>query len=339
MKEHTLIARQTSKEEARQTLLSSISVNLGSHVTLALQDPEVIEIMLNPDGRLWIEKFGRPMTQIAEVTPPQADLAVTLIASAMNITAARASPIIEGELPLDGSRFEGLIPPVVAAPSFTIRKKASKIFTFDDYLAAGNLSFEGKTLLERAVAGHRNILVVGGTGSGKTTFVNAVVEAVARITPEDRLVIIEDTSELQSKSSNRVELHTTDFVDMQRLLKATMRLRPDRIIVGEVRDASALALVKAWNTGHEGGLATVHANSAREGLTRIEQLIAEGNCQPIKEVLADAIHIVVFMKKLSGVRRVAEIVSVGFSEKTKDYTFDYQYRFATHPCDGELPVA
>ena len=342
MNEHTLIVRPPSKEEARQTLLSSISINLGSHVIEALQDPEVIEIMLNPDGRLWIEKFGSPMTQIATVTPQQADLALTLIASAMNVTATRDNPIIEGELPLDGSRFEGLIPPVVAAPSFTIRKKASKIFTFDDYLTAGNLNEEGKTLLECAVAEHRNILVVGGTGSGKTTFVNAVVEAVARITPEDRLVIIEDTSELQSSSPNRVDLHTTDFVDMQRLLKATMRLRPDRIIVGEVRDASALALVKAWNTGHEGGLATVHANSAREGLTRIEQLIAEGRYTPIKEVLADAIHIVVFMKKLEGIRRVAEIVSVGFSSQANDYAFDYQYRFekeSAHPYDGELLAA
>lgn len=342
MKEHTLIVRPPSKEEARQTLLSSISINLGSHVIEALQDPEVIEIMLNPDGRLWIEKFGRPMTLIGTVTPQQADLAITLIASAMNVTATRDSPIIEGELPLDGSRFEGLIPPVVAAPSFTIRKKASKIFTFNDYLAAGNLSEEGKILLECAVADHRNILVVGGTGSGKTTFVNAVVEAVARLTPEDRLVIIEDTSELQSSSPNRVELHTTDFVDMQRLLKATMRLRPDRIIVGEVRDASALALVKAWNTGHEGGLATVHANSAREGLTRIEQLIAEGRYIPIKEVLADAIHIVVFMKKIEGVRRVAEIVAISFSKQADDYAFDYQYRFSqesSHPCDGELLAA
>ncbi len=329
MNEHTSPARFASREEARLTLLSSISVNLGSHVMEALQNPEVTEIMLNPDGRLWIEEFGRPMTQIATVTPQAADLAITLIASAMNAAATRDSPIIEGELPLDGSRFEGLIPPVVAAPSFTIRKKASKIFTFDDYLAAGNLSFEGKTLLESAVAEHRNILVVGGTGSGKTTFVNAMIEAVARITPEDRLVIIEDTSELQSESPNRVELHTTDFVDMQRLLKATLRLRPDRIIVGEVRDAAALALVKAWNTGHEGGLATVHANSAREGLTRIEQLIAEGRCTPIKEVLADAIHIVVFMKKLEGVRRVAEIAQVSFSSQTKDYAFEYPYRFHT----------
>ena len=231
------------------------------------------------------------------------------------------------------------MPPIVAAPAFTIRKKASKIFTFNDYLTAGNLTQEGLILLEQAVVEHRNILVVGGTGSGKTTFVNAVIEAVARLTPQDRLVIIEDTSELQSTSANRVELHTTDFVDMQRLLRATMRLRPDRILVGEVRDSSALALVKAWNTGHEGGLATVHANSAREGLTRLEQLIAEGNNQPLKEVLADAIHFVVFMKKQHGLRKVTEIVAVGYSPGNRDYTFDYKYQYIFPPVADDVDVS
>ena len=327
MQDHTSPAEPSVKEFARRTLMSSIAGNLGDAVMKALDDPEVIEIMLNPDGRLWIEKFGQPMTMIGCISPAQSENAIRLIGSAIDSVPTRQEPFVEGNLPLDGSRFSAITPPVSSGPTFTIRKKAVKIFTFDDYIAVGNLTPEAKDILEQAVADHRNILVVGGTGSGKTTFVNAVIESVARLTPPDRLVIIEDTSELQSTSENRVELTTTDFVDMQRLLKVTMRFRPDRILVGEVRDVAALALVKAWNTGHEGGLATVHANSAREGLTRIEQLIAEGKYQPIKEVLADAIHLVVFMKKFSGVRRVAEIASVGFSDLTKDYTFDYQYRF------------
>ncbi|MDR1045347.1 MAG: P-type conjugative transfer ATPase TrbB [Candidatus Adiutrix sp.] len=317
----------------RNSLLESISLNLGDFVVEALQDPEVIEILLNPDGKLWIERFGRPMKPAGFITPYQADLALSFIASALKTCATPETPIIEGELPLDGSRFEGLMPPIVAAPSFAIRKKASKIFTFEDYQNAGNLTPEGKEVLEAAVVKHKNILVVGGTGSGKTTFVNAIIDAIARLTPHDRLVIIEDTSELQSNSENRIELHATDFVDMQRLLRATMRLRPDRILVGEVRDVSALALIKAWNTGHDGGVATVHANSAREGLVRIEQLIAEGNFAPIKEVLADAVHLVVFMKKFEGFRRVAEIAEVGFSAESRDYTFDYRYRYA--PVEAE----
>ena len=337
MSEHNRGVYEEVKTADKNSLLESISLNLGEHVAQALQDPDVIEIILNPDGKLWIERFGRPMELAGYITRYQADLALSFIASALKTCATPETPIIEGELPLDGSRFEGLMPPIVAAPSFAIRKKASRVFTFEDYLSAGNLTQEGFKVLEAAVVNHKNILVVGGTGSGKTTFVNAIIDAIARLTPNDRLVIIEDTSELQSLSENRVELHATDYVDMQRLLRATMRLRPDRILVGEVRDVSALALIKAWNTGHDGGVATVHANSAREGLTRIEQLIAEGNFLPIKEVLADAIHIVVFMKKHNGFRRVVEIAEVGFSAEAKDYTFDYRYRFApveTEAADG-----
>lgn len=333
MTEHNRGVYEEVKTADKNSLLESIALNLGGYVVEALQDQDVIEIVLNPDGKLWIERFGRPMELAGYITPYQADLALSFIASALKTCATPETPIIEGELPLDGSRFEGLMPPVVAAPTFAIRKKASKVFTFDDYQNAGNLTPEGKEVLEAAVVNHKNILVVGGTGSGKTTFVNAVIDAIARFTPHDRLVIIEDTSELQSMSENRVELHATDFVDMQRLLRATMRLRPDRILVGEVRDVAALALIKAWNTGHDGGVATVHANSAREGLTRIEQLIAEGNYTPIKEVLADAVHLVVFMKKDKGFRRVVEIAEVGYSAESRDYTFAYHYRFA--PVEAE----
>ena len=338
MIEQHLISQSAAKAAAWETLMNSISRNLGPEVIEALRDPEVIEIMLNPDGALWVEKFGEPMRLISAITPEQADLAITLIASALNAPATRETPVIEGELPLDGSRFEGLIPPVVAAPTFTIRKKASRIFTFEDYVQAGILPPAARDLLEEAVLKRRNLLVAGSTGSGKTTFVNAVIEAVARLTPQDRLIVIEDTAELQSSSPNRVELHTTDFVDMQRLLKVTLRLRPDRILVGEVRDVSALALVKAWNTGHEGGLATVHANSAREALIRLEQLIAEGQYQPLKEVLAEAINLVIFLKKLAGQRRVTEIVTVGYSPETKDYLFDYQYRYVPPENAGDLPI-
>lgn len=240
-------------------------------------------------------------------------------------------PIVEGELPLDGSRFEGLLPPIVLGPSFSIRKRSTVVFTLDDYVRAGSLTEEARSVLEDAVAGHKNILVVGGTGSGKTTFINAVVEAISRLTPEDRLVIIEDTRELQVLSENKVEMRTTDFTDMKELLRATMRLNPNRILVGEVRDQQALTVVKSWNTGHDGGLATVHANSAGEGLTRLEQLIAEGDVQPDKSVLAQAINYIVFMKKEDGFRRVKEIVEVGYSPEKRDYAFDHKFSLDSRP--------
>ncbi|MGL4209839.1 MAG: ATPase, T2SS/T4P/T4SS family, partial [Candidatus Adiutrix sp.] len=228
---------------------------------------------------------------------------------------------------IDGSRFEGLVPPVVAAPTFTIRKKSSKVFTLNDYFLAGNISQEALEILEFAVINKKNILVAGGTGSGKTTFVNALVEAIDRLAPDDRLVVIEDTSELQVKSKNQVILHTTVHTDMHDLLKATMRLRPDRILVGEVRDVAVLALTNAWNTGHAGGLATIHANSAAESLERVEQLITVGNFTPVKKSLANAINYVVFMRKERGLRKVTEIVAVGFDDEKQDYVFDYKYIF------------
>ena len=318
-------ASPTPGEAAKALHLECIKYNLGLKVLEAIGDDTVTEIMLNPDGSLWLEKFGQPQTQIGTINPDQSEVAIILIASYHNQLPTVEKPIVEGELPLDGSRFEGLLPPIVLGPSFSIRKRPTVVFTLDDYIRAGNLTEDAKSILEDAVVEHKNILVVGGTGSGKTTFINAVVEAISRLTPDDRLAVIEDTRELQVLSENKVEMRTTDFTDMKELLRATMRLNPDRILVGEVRDQQALTVVKSWNTGHDGGLATVHANSAKEGLTRIEQLIAEGEVEPDKSVLGNAIHYLVFMKKEDGFRRVKEIVEVGYSPQERDYVFDHKY--------------
>ncbi len=329
--QHEIIVRNKPIEEKREdacnTLLRSISHTLGEEVADALVDEKVIEIMLNPDGSLWIEKFGSPMERVGSLTPEKAELALKLIASAMEFSISKETPIVEGEFPIDNSRFQGLVHPITKSASFAIRKKANKVFTLDEYVESGGINLEAKDILETAILNHKNIIVAGGTGSDKTTFVNALIEAIDRLTREDRLVIIEDTRELQAKSPNRIELRSTDFVTMQDLLKATLRLRPDRILVGEVRDVAALALVKAWNTGHEGGLGTIHANSAEETMDRLEELILEGGYQAIKKVLARAIHYIVFMKKHQGTRRVFEIAEVGYDKTANDYTFDYKYTF------------
>lgn len=311
--------------------MECIEYNLGSDVLEAIGDDKVTEIMLNPDGSLWIEKFGQPALKVGAIEPDNTEVAIILIAGCHDQLPTVEKPIVEGELPLDGSRFQGMLPPVVLGPSFTIRKRPTVVFTLDDYVRAGNLSAEARVLLEDAVVEHKNILIVGGTGSGKTTFINAVVEAIARLTPDDRLAVIEDTRELQVTSRNKVEMRTTDFTDMKDLLKSTMRYNPDRILVGEVRDLHALTVIKSWNTGHDGGLATVHANSATDGLTRVEQLIAEGETDPNKAVLAGAIHYLVFMKKEEGFRRVKEIVEVGYSQEKRDYVFDYKYCLGSRP--------
>jgi type IV secretion system protein VirB11 len=220
------------------------------------------------------------------------------------------NPILECELPLDGSRFEALIPPLVSQPTFTIRKKALLIFTLQDYVDKGIITPAQKETIEEAVRNRENILVAGGTGSGKTTLANAILHAVSVLTPEHRIVVIEDTLELQCSAPNAVFLRTSISTDMTRLLRATMRLRPDRIVVGEVRDGAALALLKAWNTGHPGGAGTVHANSAEAALVRVDQLIQEAGVPPVPELIAEAVNVVVFIKRTSTGRIVDEIVRV-----------------------------
>lgn len=304
-------------------LRASLEYNLGPTIMAALGDPDVVEIMLNPDQTLWIEKLGLGMAQHGRLPEHQGRLIISLVASALETTVTVERPIVEGELPLDGSRFEGLLPPIVAGPSFTIRKKASKVFALEDYVVFGALTASGCDILTQAVAEHRNILVVGGTGSGKTTFVNALIASISLFCPEDRLLIIEDTAELQSQSANTVFLRSSDFVPMQRLVKAAMRLRPTRILVGEVRDGAALDLLKSWNTGHPGGVATVHANNAAGGLIRLEQLVAEATPAPMQALIAEAIDLVCFIERTPTGRRISEIVRVrGLNPQTLNYDLE-----------------
>ncbi|WP_314909776.1 P-type conjugative transfer ATPase TrbB [Cardiobacterium hominis] len=295
-------------EEYQRRLHSKITRELGREVMTALQDDTVIEVMLNTDGRLWCDRLGEGMSCIGEMSMPNALALLGTIADGLGTVITKQSPILEGELPLDGSRFEGLIPPVVARPTFTIRKKALLIYTLDDYVQQGIMNAKQKAQIQEAITARRNILVVGGTGSGKTTLTNAIIAEMVALTPEDRLVIMEDTAEIQCKADNAVILRTSIDISMQQLLRATMRLRPDRIIVGEVRGAEALALLKSWNTGHPGGIATLHANSADSGLVRLEQLIAESGIQAdMKALIDEAVDLVIFIEKQGGKRVIKEI--------------------------------
>ena len=305
-------------------LQASLTHNLGPTIMAALHDPDVIEIMVNPDQTLWIEKLGQDMALCGTLAPAQSRLIISLVASALETTVTTERPIVEGELPLDGSRFEGLMPPIVSGPSFTIRKRASRVFTLDDYVASGILPQAASGILAQAIETRRNILIVGGTGSGKTTFVNAIIDGISRHCPTDRLIIIEDTAELQSASENTVFMRSSDGVPIQRLVKVSMRYRPTRILVGEVRDGSALDLLKAWNTGHPGGVATVHAGSAAAGLLRLEQLIAEATPVPMPALIAEAVDMICFIERAPGGRRVSDIVSVnGFDPATRTYDLEH----------------
>lgn len=309
--------------EFQDRIIVKIKRELGDEILNFLYDDETIEIMLNSDSNLWVEKLGQNMQCLGKFSESKAKSIIGSVASFLDTTVNVDNPILECELPVDGSRFEALIPPVVATPTFTIRKKAIKIFTLDDYIKSEILTPKQKQIFEKAILERENILIVGGTGSGKTTFANAIIAGIADLTPEHRIIIIEDTAELQCASKNKVVLRASDKADMLRLLKATMRLRPDRIIVGETRGKEALDLLKAWNTGHPGGIATVHANSAYGGLTRLEQLISEVSTTNMSELIAEAINLVVFIKKTNNGRKIKEIIKIsGFNNENKKYIFN-----------------
>ncbi|TCN17636.1 P-type conjugative transfer ATPase TrbB [Sinorhizobium americanum] len=291
-------------------LVRKLQDALGDHLCAALDDTTVVEIMLNPDGRLFIERLGHGVAPAGEMSAAAAEMVIGTVAHALQTEVDDEQPIISGELPIGGHRFEGLLPPVVAKPAFTIRRRASRLIPLDDFERSGAMTAHQASTIRSAIAARLNIIISGGTGSGKTTLANAIIAEIVKSAPQDRLVIIEDTAEIQCAAENAVLLHTNDTVDMARLLKSTMRLRPDRIVVGEVRDGAALTLLKAWNTGHPGGVATIHSNTAVSALRRLEQLTAEASQQPMQEVIGEAVDLVVSIERTSRGRRIRDVIQV-----------------------------
>ncbi|QKV55136.1 P-type conjugative transfer ATPase TrbB [Comamonas antarctica] len=302
------------KERAKRKL----ERDMGPLLLAALNDPRTVEIMLNADGRLWQERLGEKMKCIGALRAAQSEAIIKTIAGYHGKEVTRGKPVLEGEFPLDGSRFAGQLPPVVPAPTFAIRKRAVAIFALAQYVEAGIMTQAQHDALQAAVRNHRNILVIGGTGSGKTTLVNAIIHEMVACDPGERVFILEDTGEIQCVAENSVQFHTSMEVPMTVLLKTTLRMRPDRILVGEVRGAEALDLLDAWNTGHEGGAATLHANNASAGLSRLRSLITRNDAAPaeIEALIGEAVHVVVHIARTpEGGRRVHEILGIfGYAE-------------------------
>lgn len=291
-------------------LIRKLQDALGDHLCVALDDPNVVEIMLNPDGKLFIERLGHGISAAGEMSNAAAEIVIGSVAHVLASKVDEERPIVSGELPIGGHRFEGLLPPIVSGPSFTIRRRASRLIPLDEYVSKKIMTTDHASVIRNAIKSRLNIVVSGGTGSGKTTLANAIIAEIVDHWPDDRLVILEDTAEIQCAAINSVALHTSDGVDMARLLKSTMRLRPDRIIVGEVRDGAALTLLKAWNTGHPGGLCTIHSNTAKSALQRLEQLTAEVSQQPMQAVIGDAVDLIISIERMPKGRRVSEILHV-----------------------------
>jgi P-type conjugative transfer ATPase TrbB len=292
---------------------------LGPLIAGHLEDPTVVEVMLNPDGRLWIDRLSGGLEDTgSRVRAADAERIVRLVAHHVGLEIHAGSPRISAELPESGERFEGLVPPVVAAPCFAIRRPAVAVFTLGDYVQAGIMSGLQADLLRAAVRERKNILVAGGTSTGKTTLVNALLAEIAQT--GDRVVLIEDTRELQCAAPNLVALRTKDgAATLSDLVRSALRLRPDRIPIGEVRGAEALDLLKAWGTGHPGGVGTLHAGSAMGALRRLEQLIQEAVVTVPRALIAETIEVIAVLTGRGAARRLADLAAVKGLGPTGDY--------------------
>lgn len=322
--------------EARGRLESKLARELGDLILSGLENDDVKEIFLNPDSTLWFDTYSAGSHQVGDMTAVRAENLIGTIAGQLGTEATRDKPVLEGELPLDGSRFTGVLAPLVLRPIFTIRKPTPRLYKLRDYAESGILSttpgerqvratqqsfsalVRGKShfdIIELAIRHRKNILIIGGTSSGKTSFANAILDQIAEVDPTTRIITIEDTRELRCPIRNLVGLRTTDAILMPSLVRVSLRLTPDRVCVGEVRDSAALSLVTAWNTGHEGGLGTIHANDTESGIGRLENMIRQAGISDriaIQSMIADAVNVIVSIQKSNtpAKRQITEICTI-----------------------------
>ncbi|WP_275760212.1 P-type conjugative transfer ATPase TrbB [Ralstonia pseudosolanacearum] len=291
---------------------------MGPVIAAALEDPDVVEIMLNPDRSLWVDRLSSGRAPLGvELSEEDGERIIRLVAAHVGAEVHRGQPLLTAELPETGERFEGILPPAAPGPAFALRKRAVNIIGLDRYVADGILSAPQAEFLRHAVRDRQNILIAGGTSTGKTTLANALLAEIA--VTGDRVLVLEDTIELQCAARDHVPLRTrAGVVSMTELVRATMRLRPDRVVVGEVRGGEALDLIKVWGTGHPGGIATIHAGSALGALLRLEQLVLEVAVNPPRALIAEAVNVVVFIvgrgrkRRIETIARVAGFDGVGY---------------------------
>jgi type IV secretion system protein VirB11 len=329
--DRTVASLAAESLERHRTMLRTA---LGPDIAAALTEPQVVEVMVNPDGRLWLDRLdsGRAPTSIS-LQWSEVERIIRLVASHIRVEVHDRSPIVSAELPETGERFEGLIPPVSPAPCFSIRKPAQRVHRLLDYVEAGMMPPQAAALLKDQVQSRQNIIVAGGTSSGKTTLVNALLAETADL--EERIVILEDRRELNCAAEDCVSLRTKPGVaTLSDLVRSTLRLRPDRIVVGEVRGVEALDMLKAWNTGHPGGLSTVHANSARGALYRLEQLVQEAVVTVPRRLIAEAVNTIVFIEGRGSARRVTAIEQVSGLTGDGDYALTPLLHRSSHFSTG-----
>ena len=287
---------------------------LGPDVLAAMADDDVTEVYVNAgDGRLRADTHSRGKVALdATVRGDQVEQFLGAVAAFRGDTLGAATPVVQAELPAEtfgGARLQGFVAPLVPRACFVIRKPARRVFTLASYVPSV-MTLAQKSAIEDAVRDHENILVCGGTGSGKTTLCNAILLEMSEQFPRERVVVLEDTGELQCRADDHLQLRTSEDVTLSDLVRSTLRCTPDRIVVGEVRDGAALHLLDAWATGHPGGCATVHATDARGALRRINRLAMRAGVPAQHELVAEAVGVVVVIQGGNRGRRVEELVRV-----------------------------
>ncbi|MBF0511406.1 MAG: P-type conjugative transfer ATPase TrbB [Candidatus Omnitrophica bacterium] len=288
---------------------------MGELVLSALLDNEIYEVLLNPDGLVWVDGYNGKR-EYGRMSPESAKNLINTVASVSDETVTPKAPSFSGELWVEINglfqlfRFQAFIPPIVSAPAFAIRKRAGRVIPLTDYVHDEILSDNHARMIREYVSQRKSILVIGGTQSGKTTFANAILDCIAKTHPEDRVIIIEDTQELKCQVKDLLTLRSSFLKSMNDLIFDSMRMRPDRIIIGEVRGKEAYSLVKAFNTGHPGGLSTIHANSAQSGLLRLEQLMAESAAPVVPEAVVEAINVLIFIQKTNKAKKGRQVSSI-----------------------------
>jgi P-type conjugative transfer ATPase TrbB len=305
----------------KERIQAAIRQTIGNDIIALLEDDSVIEIMRNANGALCVERLGKNIEKSSiKLSDRSTESLIKFLASEVKEFCTDKNPSLAVKLPYWHARFQGLLPPVVESPSFSIRKHSKHIFLLESYVEKDELSHEQYDRLMQAVCDRENILISGGTGSGKTTLANAILQKM--VETGDRIITVEDTPELRLNQDNGLQIFTKDIIGYgsQQALKDILRLRPDRIVLGELRDSACLDLVKAWNTGHSGGLTTIHANSCELALQRVESLIAEVAVNVPRELIAQTVNIVVQVKRQGARRFISDIKRlIGLNNQT--YTF------------------
>lgn len=309
-----------NKETFEITLMTL--VNCMNEILPFLKDDKIFEVYINPDGRVWTDSFnGRECTYVV-MSSAQVKQIILNVAALTNQVVTDERPALDAEIPqnkyFDKCRFEGNLPGIVLSPTLNIRKHPKKIFTPDDYAEQGILTANQRDIIINAIHAKKNIIAAGGTKSGKTTLLNALLAEISKL--NDRVILIEDTPELQCNAADCVSMRTMRTFTMSDCLRSVLRMTPDRIVVGEVRGGEALALLDAWSTGHGGGCSTVHSNSARDTLLRLENMTVRVSQNPQQATIGQAINMIIYLKYVGKRRMVEEIMEVnGYDSKRHEY--------------------